>query len=1057
MEKQFSYTDGETPGKVNSKLEQDLYNPGGFLKIGGDHLDENSDPRRLRQGAAVLGSEVRLRNLRFIDSRKWHYTAMFILLIDFIVMFLSISFSSERKVTTNFQSIGLMVSSIVTGLHFLDMCVRIFGLRLALLRSNTVVADLSVYVILIACLVLRYLYFMQENDSMLTDGKILFYVQILYTVIAATRLILKPRARTFSKKLHKFSRQAGVAEILIPMESVRSAVRRIPGISAVSVEMMDTDLVIICGRDHGDMDCNELMQFLERALLYRPKELAATDFLAYLQDIDAQASRNAYSALDVVKSTLWHWASQKMDLAFSILVVCINATIIPLQSYIIGYVSDEALFVLAEEKDRDVLYRAVIGLLVLCVPFVLANYGIGYFQSKMISKATEHLQNSLLNTILRQDTSFFESRSQGDLNNLFASDISRVNALWQSVFWNLLNPLASVLFGFAFILYNDWPTGILAFAFTAVLLSSGPQGLAAGKSKEFGSKNAFVTAEFQNGIACHKVIRAYGIRIPFLKRFGKNISKLRDSAFEKDFWASIVQIYVESAMYIFVAVEIAALLIKTFDGEISTGVFFAFVTMLSRISTPVTTLGGFMRVAIGNSSSLQRLDEIIFELGIDSKVSKNGENDGDDDDKSPPLPRLNKQVTIQNLCFRYDASVPDSPFNVDNLTAIIPKGYYTCICGPSGSGKSTLLGCLMQFLEPESGSILVDGYNIADFSRSSFMSQCAVVFQEIAILNGTILENIRYGNIHATDQECMEAAALAECKFIAELKFGFNTIIGQHATTSLSGGQAQRVCLARAICRKPSILLLDESTSALDPETEASIIHTLEKLSKRTETTIISVTHRLQTALNADLILVLHAGRVAEHGTYRELQNTNGSLFSEMLNVQSSSKDDDRPSLTPSLSLERKSSRAHPAVGIDIEDGEQSKRSDPRLLIEQFSKDLTARAVEVADSGTPKRKGPGGTYRRGIGSRSFRNSSQSTDIRRSTDSHITERRTKNYSVNALPEHLPLDDQVRTDQERNRELSLSPNHASASEVQLSVEDSPATRASEASDSNSYLVL
>ena len=206
-----------------------------------------------------------------------------------------------------------------------------------------------------------------------------------------------------------------------------------------------------------------------------------------------------------------------------------------------------------------------------------------------------------------------------------------MNALWQSVFWNLLNPLVSVVFGFGFILINDWPTGILAFAFTAVLLSSGPQGIASQKSKDFGSKNAYVTAEFQNAIACQKVIRSYRIRVPFMNRFAISIAKLRRSAFGKDFWASVVQIYVEAAMYLFVAVETAALLFKTFDGEISRGTFFAFLTMLSRISTPVTILGGFMRVAIGNSSSLQRLDDIIMAL-----VDK----DGDEEDRDHQMPAL---------------------------------------------------------------------------------------------------------------------------------------------------------------------------------------------------------------------------------------------------------------------------------------------------------------------------------------------------------------------------------------------------------------------------------
>lgn len=147
----------------------------------------------------------------------------------------------------------------------------------------------------------------------------------------------------------------------------------------------------------------------------------------------------------------------------------------------------------------------------------------------------------------------------------------------------------------------------------------------------------------------------------------------------------------------------------------------------------------------------------------------------------------------------------------------------------------------MQANELEGGTISLDGNDVHEFRKASFKAQTSVVFQDIMILNGTILENIRYGNLDATDVECMEAARLAECHFIGAMRDGFQTVIGQHAHTNLSGGQAQRICLARAICRKPSLLLLDEATSALDPETERSIVKTLERLSHKMDTTIISV------------------------------------------------------------------------------------------------------------------------------------------------------------------------------------------------------------------------
>lgn len=923
------YHSNRTPNVSGSENPEDTTETGEFVKIGGD-LAQNSDPRRFHVG----GSKSRMRKLKWIDAQASHYSIMLLMTLDFLAELCAISFAQFRKITPVFDDINLYLSSFAVIIYCLDMILRIIGLRAALLRSNSAVADLCATVLTLGLVVARHMY-----------PDLNFDIAIVHLIVLAARLILKPRARSFSKKLHKFGKKG--ATIRIPMDSVRSVLRHIPGVSAVAVEMMETDLLIICGRDHGDMTNDELMQFLERALLYRPRELSATEFLAHLQDIDAQSVRYAYGPADVIRSTLWHWSSQRLDLFFSILVVCTNALVIPVQSHLIGFISNNALTGDEDFRKYSDLATGATGILLLCIPFFLANYGIGYFQSKMIAKATERMQLLLLNTILKQKTEFFSSRSEGDLNNLFASDISRVNALWQSMFWNLLNPLFSVVFGFGFILINDWPTGVVAFTFTAVLLSSGPQGIASQRSKDFGSKNAYVTAEFQNAIACQKVIRSYRIRIPFMKKFSQSIEKLRESSFAKDFWSSIVQIYVEAAMYLFVAIITASLLFKTFDEELSVGTFFAFLTMLSRISTPVTTLGGFMRVAIGNSSSLQRLDDII--LGLNENEPETGvtaeakEDDDENGDNLPPIPGMTKSLTCRNLYYQYDKK--SDVYILNNLTFKVQKGSYTCLCGPSGSGKSTVLGCLMQFYEPDCGSIQMDGTDITHYSKSSFMDQVAVVFQEICILNGTILENIRYGNIYATDQECIEAARLAECAFIDDLKYGFNTIIGQHATTSLSGGQAQRICLARAICRKPTVLLLDEATSALDPETEASIIRTLEKLASITQTTIISVTHRLQTTVHADMIYVLHQGGVVEKGTYIDLKEKKGSLFSEMLNVQESQRD---PALKKPIRFASSvSGDIHPSVPasrpIPME-LPQEENEEHKNLLDEFSQRLQGKA-----------------------------------------------------------------------------------------------------------------
>ena len=250
--------------------------------------------------------------------------------------------------------------------------------------------------------------------------------------------------------------------------------------------------------------------------------------------------------------------------------------------------------------------------------------------------------------------------------------------------------------------------------------------------------------------------------------------------------------------------------------------------------------------------------------------------------------RMENALDIVNLKFKYDPTSPSWILGGINMS--IPRGSYSCIVGPSGCGKSTLLSILMRFRDPVSGSIVIDkSVDISKHGKRSYMDQVSVVFQDLYLVNGSIMDNIRYGRTTATDEECIAAARRAECHFIKDLRDGFETEVGQHSTVNVSGGQAQRICLARALVRNPRILLLDEATSALDQATEHSVVQTLIRLAKQEDMTIISVTHRLQTTLNANQIFVMNKGQIQESGTYVELLERR-DLFAELVNVEKETK-----------------------------------------------------------------------------------------------------------------------------------------------------------------------
>ena len=243
------------------------------------------------------------------------------------------------------------------------------------------------------------------------------------------------------------------------------------------------------------------------------------------------------------------------------------------------------------------------------------------------------------------------------------------------------------------------------------------------------------------------------------------------------------------------------------------------------------------------------------------------------------MEELKENIKFENLNFEY---VPNFPVLKDVNVEII-KGKTTAIVGSTGSGKSTLIKLILRFYEKKSGNILFDNIEIESLNIESLRSKIGLVSQDVFLFEGTVFENIAYGNIDASIEEVWNAARLSESdKFINELPNQENTIVGERGQ-KLSGGQRQRISIARAILKNPEILILDEATSAVDNETEAAIQESLETLKEGR--TVIAIAHRLSTIRNADLIYVLESGEIVEQGTHDELLNNQG-VYAKLWDVQ---------------------------------------------------------------------------------------------------------------------------------------------------------------------------
>jgi len=298
------------------------------------------------------------------------------------------------------------------------------------------------------------------------------------------------------------------------------------------------------------------------------------------------------------------------------------------------------------------------------------------------------------------------------------------------------------------------------------------------------------------------------------------------------------------------------------------GTLITFLMYVSRFFGPIFDLTNFYNTVQSALAAAER----IFEL-MDTKPEIVDKED------AVEMPPIKGEIVFENVTFGY---VPEHPV-LHNINFRIKPKETIALVGPTGAGKSTIVKLVSRFYEPQSGSVKIDGLNIRNVKRRSLRRQMGIVLQDSFLFNGTIMENIRYGNLEATDEQVMEAAKIVGAhEFITKLPDGYNTEIGERGA-GLSVGQKQLVSFARALLRDPAILILDEATSSIDPYTDLLIRKAMKILLK--DRTSIIIAHRLSTVRNADRIFVIKDGRIVEEGNHRQLMRKKG-LYRHLYEMQ---------------------------------------------------------------------------------------------------------------------------------------------------------------------------
>ncbi len=385
----------------------------------------------------------------------------------------------------------------------------------------------------------------------------------------------------------------------------------------------------------------------------------------------------------------------------------------------------------------------------------------------------------------------------------------------------------------------------------------GKKASAAGVARK--ENDAKTMSIIQENLMAQRVIRGFALQVAHIEKFAIRLGYLHTR--NRDLHRTTLFIGKTSSAGVLVIQFIILLggAYLAIAGYLTGGALIGFLALVSGMGNSARMLTSTAPELVHAAAGLQRV-QALLEEPIESNTNK----------RTIPLPTFQKEIRFENVTFSYAGTET----NLDNINFTIPVGQSVAFVGRSGSGRSTVLNLITRFYETEDGSIVIDGQDLKNITEDDLRSQISTVFQDTVLFNTTIRENIRQGRLNATDEEVENAAKAAEIhSFIITLPNGYDTSVGEMGG-HLSGGQRQRLSLARAMLRNPSILVLDEATSSLDPATEAAINATLEKLAKNC--TMIAVTHRLTSAIKFDQIFVMDQGQLVEQGTHRELLNKKG-------------------------------------------------------------------------------------------------------------------------------------------------------------------------------------
>lgn len=513
-------------------------------------------------------------------------------------------------------------------------------------------------------------------------------------------------------------------------------------------------------------------------------------------------------------------------------------------------------------NNWGLIILSCIGLLGIYFVSTGLNFVVTYYGHKLGINIETDLRKNLFSKLQKQTFTFFDNNKTGHLVSRMTNDLMDIGEVAHHGPEDLFIAFMTIFGAFFVMLQINWQLAIVVFTvvpFLIILSVYFSRKMTQAFHSMFGNI-ANYNARIENNISGIRVVQSFTKEDHEIELFNRSNSEFRLTkllAYKVMSWSTSIN---------FLLMKLVALTVLgagawyVIHGKMSYGEFVAFIMLSNVFVAPIKQISAIIETLPKGYAGFKRYLELVDMLP-----------DIQDTEYAETVDDVKGAVTFENVSFGYD---PNRKI-LNNISFNVTAGNTIAMVGPSGGGKTTISSLLPRFYDIQSGSIKIDGKDIRKFTLSSLRKHIGIVQQDVFLFEGTIRENIMYGNITASDEELNKAIEDAQLtKMIDELPEGLNTLIGERGV-KLSGGQKQRVSIARIFLKNPPILILDEATSALDTETEKAVQKALERLSINRTTIVIA--HRLATIKHADQIIVVQNGQIIEQGTHEKLIHHEGA------------------------------------------------------------------------------------------------------------------------------------------------------------------------------------